>query len=84
MLAIHNAKLKAQEIACLVHQAVGRPTVIREEEVKEWEGGCDDNMDNLNPTSIQQRISSKTVSVSCKVFVSFDLKPKAKTKHVAE
>ncbi|XP_064595138.1 interleukin-1 receptor-associated kinase 1-binding protein 1-like [Liolophura sinensis] len=83
VLAIHNAKQKAQEIACLVHQAVGRPTVIQEEEVKEWEGGSDD-IDNLNSTSIQQRISSKTVSVSCKVFVSFDLKPKVKTKYVNE
>ncbi|KAK3580271.1 hypothetical protein CHS0354_023509 [Potamilus streckersoni] len=80
LLAIHNAKQKAQEMARFVNLAVGRPVSIQEEESKEWEGPSDSTADvDANP-SIQQRISQNTVTVACRVSASFELKPKVKTK----
>lgn len=67
-------------MAKFVHQAVGRPISIQEEESKEWEGQIEGISDiETNPT-IQQRISQATVTVSCKVNVTFELKAKVKTK----
>lgn len=80
LLAVHNAKQKAQEMARFVHQAVGHPICIQEEETKEWEGQVEGVADlNARPT-IQQRITQATVTVSCRVNVIFELKQKVKTK----
>ncbi|KAL4233307.1 hypothetical protein ACF0H5_007990 [Mactra antiquata] len=69
LLAVHNAKQKAQEMAKFVHQAVGRPVSIQEEESKEWEGQIEGISEiETNPT-IQQRISQATVTVSCRIIL---------------
>lgn len=80
LLAIHNAKQKAQEMARLVHQAVGRPLSIREEETKEWLGSNDTQEDIESIKSVQQRVSNSTVTISSKVSVCYELKPKVKKK----
>lgn len=80
LLAIHNAKEKAQEMARFVHQAVGKPITIQEEESKEWEGQVEGVSDLETRPTIQQRMSQATVTVSCRVNVTFELKPKVKTK----
>ncbi|XP_060069678.1 interleukin-1 receptor-associated kinase 1-binding protein 1-like [Ylistrum balloti] len=82
LLAIHNAKLKAQEMAKFVHQNVGQPISIAEEETKEWQGSQDTPTDIENTKTVQQRLTDSTVTVSCKVSVRFELKPKVKTKAV--
>lgn len=80
LLAIHNAKQKANEMAKFVHQAVGKPITIQEEESKEWEGQIEGVADVDTRPTVQQRISQATVTVSCRVNVTFELKPKVKTK----
>lgn len=80
LLAIHNAKQKAQEMARLVHQAVGRPLSIREEETKEWLGSNDTQEDIESIKSVQQRVANSTVTISSKVSVCYELKPKVKKK----
>ena len=80
LLAVHNAKQKAQEMAGFVHQAVGKPISIQEEESKEWEGQVEGGADLEPRPTIQQRMSQATVTVSCRVNVTFELKPKVKTK----
>lgn len=80
LLAVHNAKQKAQEMAKFVHQAVGKPISIQEEESKEWEGQIEGVTDVDTQPTVQQRISQATVTVSCRVNVTFELKPKVKTK----
>ena len=80
LLAVHNAKQKAQEMARFVHLAVGKPISMQEEESKEWEGQIEGVTDMEATPTIQQRISQATVTVSCKVNVNFELKPKVKTK----
>lgn len=80
LLAVHNAKQKAQEMAGFVHQAVGKPITIQEEESKEWEGQVEGGTDMEPRPTIQQRMSQATVTVSCRVNVTFELKPKVKTK----
>lgn len=80
LLAIHNAKEKAQEMARFVHLAVGKPASIQEEESKEWEGQVEGAFDLETRPTIQQRISQATVTVSCRVNVTFELKPKVRTK----
>lgn len=80
LLAIHNAKQKAQEMARLVHQAVGRPLSIKEEETKEWLGSNDTQEDIESIKSVQQRVANSTVTISSKVSVCYELKPKVKKK----
>ncbi|KAH3729708.1 interleukin-1 receptor-associated kinase 1-binding protein 1-like [Dreissena polymorpha] len=81
LLAVHNAKQKAQEMATFVHQAVGKPISIQEEESKEWEGQVEGVADLETRPSMQQAIASATVTVSCRVNVTFELKGKVKTKN---
>ncbi|CAG2209541.1 Interleukin-1 receptor-associated kinase 1-binding protein 1 [Mytilus edulis] len=64
LLAIHNAKQKAQEMARLVHQAVGRPLSVREEENKEWNGSNETLEDIESVKSVQQRVENATISIS--------------------
>lgn len=80
LLAIHNAKLKAQEMAKFVHQCVGHPISIAEEETKEWHGSQETPTDIDNTRTVQQRLTDSTITVSCKVSVRFELKPKVKSK----
>ncbi|WAR07815.1 IKBP1-like protein [Mya arenaria] len=81
LLSIHNAKQKAQEMAKFVHQAVGKPICIQEEENREWEGQIEGVSDIENRPTLQQSIAMATVTVSCRVAVTFELKPKVKTKN---
>lgn len=83
LLAIHNAKQKAQEMARLVHQAVGRPLSVREEENKEWNGSNETLEDIESVKSVQQRVENATISISSKVFVTYELKPKIKKKTIS-
>ncbi|KAK3780032.1 hypothetical protein RRG08_029725 [Elysia crispata] len=80
MLAIHNARQKALEMAKILHLSIG--SVLKVQEIgitesqdtsKEDEGLLDTN------DSIHQRIKEATISVSSKVNVCFQLKP-AKSK----
>lgn len=83
LLAIHNAKQKAQEMARLVHQAVGRPLSVREEETKEWSGTNETLEDVESIKTVQQRIANSTISISSKVSVTYELKPKLKKKTIS-
>ncbi|XP_007906614.1 interleukin-1 receptor-associated kinase 1-binding protein 1 homolog [Callorhinchus milii] len=82
LTAVANARCKAQEVCRLLGQSLGRPLVIREEEVKESEGLASESasvVSSRSPT-IQQQISNASVTVNSKVFVSFELKSKDKLK----
>ncbi|XP_067674315.1 interleukin-1 receptor-associated kinase 1-binding protein 1-like [Haliotis asinina] len=78
LVAIHNAKQKAQEMARFVHLSVGRPVYIMEEDSQEIEGHTDTNSDSVTMTTIQERISNATITVRSRVSASFELKPKVK------
>lgn len=80
VLAIHNAKQKAQEMAKFVHQTVGRPLSIQEEESKEWSGQIEFGDDIESSKTLQQRLSQATITITSKVSVCFELKAKVKTK----
>ncbi|KAK6170224.1 hypothetical protein SNE40_018670 [Patella caerulea] len=73
LLAIHNAKLKAQEMAKLVHMEVGRTISIQEEETNENYPSSS----NISP-SVHQRKIDAVLTVSSKVSVQFELKKKNK------
>ncbi|CAG5122955.1 unnamed protein product [Candidula unifasciata] len=79
MLAIHNARQKALEMANILHLAVGPAHQVQEIEATETQGISDHSPEepDLNP-SIQQRIADSTVSAFSKVSVCFMLKPKSK------
>ncbi|XP_043929565.1 interleukin-1 receptor-associated kinase 1-binding protein 1 [Protopterus annectens] len=83
LAAVASARNKAQEVCRAVGQSLGKPLVIKEEEMKEWEGLTDDlavsNNHSDTPT-MQQKIKNATISVSCKVFASFEIKTKEKSK----
>ncbi|KAK3098939.1 hypothetical protein FSP39_024481 [Pinctada imbricata] len=78
LLAIHNAKQKAQEMAKFVHQAVGRPISVQEQDSQEWQGPTEIMEDPEKVPSLQQKLSLSTVTVRSKVAVTFELKPKVK------
>ncbi|XP_076128745.1 interleukin-1 receptor-associated kinase 1-binding protein 1 homolog [Alosa pseudoharengus] len=67
--AVENARLKASEVCCTLGQGLGRPLLVREEESREW--SCGDT-----PLTLQQRAGLIALSVSSRVFVSFELRPK--------
>ena len=67
-------------MAGFVHQAVGKPISIQEEESKEWEGQIEGVTDIDTRPTIQQRMSQATVTVSCRVNATFELKPKVRSK----
>ncbi|XP_029452875.1 interleukin-1 receptor-associated kinase 1-binding protein 1 [Rhinatrema bivittatum] len=75
--AVGNAQRKAQEICRLVGQALGKPLLIREEELKEWE--CSTENQPYSST-VQQKIKNATIFASSKVFVNFEIKGKEKNK----
>ncbi|KAL5009820.1 hypothetical protein ScPMuIL_012125 [Solemya velum] len=80
MLAISNCKQKAQDMARFVYLTIGKPLRISEDEWKEWEGVGDPSEGPTSTDSIHQKLQHATYNVSCKVSVSFELKPKVKTK----
>lgn len=78
LLAIHNAKQKAQEMARFVNQSVGRPISIKEQENKEWQGTEESAEEFLTPRTLQQKLNDASVTVSSKISITFELKPKVK------
>ncbi|KAL2082424.1 hypothetical protein ACEWY4_022242 [Coilia grayii] len=68
--AVENARLKASEMCCILGQGLGRPLLVREEESREWSGGGD------TPLMLQQRAGLITLTVSSRMFVTFELRHK--------
>jgi len=81
MLAIHNARQKAIEMAKVVHMSVGAPMQVEEQDFTEMTGSptCDQEEALLSP-SVRQKVDDATVRMSSKVSVCFQLKPKQKHK----
>ena len=77
LVAIHNAKQKAQEMARFVHMSIGRAVYVEEQESREWEGD-QENTELEKSTSVQQQIANATVTVSSRVKAAFELRPKIK------
>ncbi|XP_045150259.1 interleukin-1 receptor-associated kinase 1-binding protein 1 [Echinops telfairi] len=82
LVAVENARRKAQEVCTLVGQSIGKPLLIKEEETKEWEGQIDDHQSSRLSSSltVQQKIKSATIHAASKVFVTFEVKGKEKKK----
>ncbi|KAK7108380.1 interleukin-1 receptor-associated kinase 1-binding protein 1-like [Littorina saxatilis] len=81
LLAIHNAKEKAKEMARFVHLIVGRPMNISETETKEWETGqSEEATDPDQFLAIQNKLESATVNIRSQVTMCFELKSKGKMK----
>uniref|UniRef100_A0A8C4MTQ5 Interleukin-1 receptor-associated kinase 1-binding protein 1 n=1 Tax=Equus asinus TaxID=9793 RepID=A0A8C4MTQ5_EQUAS len=82
LVAVENAWRKAQEVCHLVGQTLGKPLLIKEEETKEWEGQTDDHQSSSlsSASSVQQKIKSATLYAASKVFITFEVKGKEKTK----
>ncbi|XP_055965894.1 interleukin-1 receptor-associated kinase 1-binding protein 1 [Sorex fumeus] len=80
LVAVENARRKAQEVCTLVGQTLGKPLLIKEEEVKEWEGQIDDHPSSRPSSSLtlQQKIKSATIHAASKVFITFEVKGKEK------
>ncbi|KAI8735413.1 interleukin-1 receptor-associated kinase 1-binding protein 1 [Biomphalaria glabrata] len=80
MLAIHNARQKALEMARVLHHSVGSALQVHELESQETQGTARDAEDESDlSTSIQQKIADATVVLKSKVSVCFQLasaKPK--------
>ncbi|CAO2634158.1 Interleukin-1 receptor-associated kinase 1-binding protein 1 [Lemmus lemmus] len=82
LVAVENAWRKAQEVCDLVGQTLGKPLLIKEDEIKEWEGQIDDHQISRLPGSltVQQKIKSATMHATSKVFITFEVKGKEKKK----
>ncbi|CAM4677727.1 hypothetical protein PO909_014143 [Leuciscus waleckii] len=72
--AVDNARLKASEACGILGQALGRPLLVREEESREWTSGQHEVTGS--PLTLHQRTGLTLVSVSSRVFVTFELRPK--------
>ncbi|XP_037750284.1 interleukin-1 receptor-associated kinase 1-binding protein 1 [Chelonia mydas] len=82
LAAVGNTRRKAQEVCRLFGQSLGKPLLIREEEMKEWEGQIDSHPSNSSDTlTVQQRIQSATIYASSKVFAIFEIKGREKRKN---
>ncbi|XP_007168038.2 interleukin-1 receptor-associated kinase 1-binding protein 1 [Balaenoptera acutorostrata] len=83
LVAVENAWRKAQEVCNLVGQTLGKPLLIKEEEMKEWEGQIDDHQSSRLSSSltVQQKIKSATIHAACKVFITFEVKGREKKKN---
>ncbi|XP_061479170.1 interleukin-1 receptor-associated kinase 1-binding protein 1 [Rhineura floridana] len=84
LAAVGSARQKAQEVCQLFGQPLGKPLLIREEEVKEWEGHHENHLAN-SPDSLglQQRLQSGTIHVSSRIFAVFEIKGEKKKKQAA-
>ncbi|KAL8568829.1 hypothetical protein ACOMHN_035592 [Nucella lapillus] len=81
LMAMHNAKEKAKEMARFVHLIVGRPISISETETKEWETGQSEEASDPDPFSaMQNKLESTTVNIRSQVTMCFELKSKGKAK----
>ncbi|XP_076444954.1 interleukin-1 receptor-associated kinase 1-binding protein 1-like [Babylonia areolata] len=81
LMAIHNAKEKAKELARFVHLIVGRPINISETETKEWETGQpEEATDPDHFLAMQNKMQSSTINIRSQVTMCFELKSKGKTK----
>ncbi|XP_004270146.1 interleukin-1 receptor-associated kinase 1-binding protein 1 [Orcinus orca] len=82
VVAVENAWRKAQEVCNLVGQTLGKPLLIKEEEMKEWEGQIDDHQSSRlsGSLTVQQKIKSATIHAASKVFVTFEVKGREKKK----
>ncbi|XP_045700087.1 interleukin-1 receptor-associated kinase 1-binding protein 1 isoform X1 [Phyllostomus hastatus] len=82
LVAVENAWRKAQEVCNLVGQTLGKPLLIKEEEMKEWEDQIDDHQSSRLSSSltVQQKIKSATIHTASKVFITFEVKGKEKKK----
>ncbi|XP_032729089.1 interleukin-1 receptor-associated kinase 1-binding protein 1 isoform X3 [Lontra canadensis] len=80
LVAVENARRKAQEVCNVVGQTLGKPLLIKEEETKEWEGQIDDLQSSRlsGSLTIQQKIKSATIHAASKVFITFEVKGKEK------
>ncbi|KAM9060129.1 interleukin-1 receptor-associated kinase 1-binding protein 1 [Megaptera novaeangliae] len=83
LVAVENAWRKAQEVCNLVGQTLGKPLLIKEEEMKEWEVQIDDHQSSRLSSSltVQQKIKSATIHAACKVFITFEVKGREKKKN---
>ncbi|XP_058938973.1 interleukin-1 receptor-associated kinase 1-binding protein 1 isoform X1 [Kogia breviceps] len=83
VVAVENAWRKAQEVCNLVGQTLGKPLLIKEEEMKEWEGQTDDHHSSRLSSSltVQQKIKSATIHAASKVFITFEVKGRDKKKN---
>ncbi|KAL4661023.1 interleukin-1 receptor-associated kinase 1-binding protein 1 [Arapaima gigas] len=75
--AVASAQHKARDVCRLLGQSLGRPLLVVEEESREWSEG-DSGEDSGGDTTLQQRLRQATVTVSSRVSVSFQIRPKNK------
>ncbi|XP_026520920.1 interleukin-1 receptor-associated kinase 1-binding protein 1 isoform X1 [Notechis scutatus] len=79
--AVRSAQQKAQEVCQLFGHSVGKPLLIKEEEVKESEGHLEDHTDNSPDLfSFQQKLQSATIHISSRVFAIFEIKGEKRKK----
>ncbi|XP_062981866.1 interleukin-1 receptor-associated kinase 1-binding protein 1 [Elgaria multicarinata webbii] len=84
LAAVGSARQKAQEVCQLFGQSLGKPLLIREEEVKEWEGHLENHITNCpDSLSLQQRLQNATIYVSSRIFAVFEIKGERKRKKAA-
>ncbi|NWW44324.1 IKBP1 protein, partial [Pedionomus torquatus] len=75
--AVGNTRRKAQEVCRLFGLSLGKPSLIREEETKEWGGHVEARLSNSpDSLTLQERIQNATGYASCKVFAVFEIKGK--------
>ncbi|NWV53003.1 IKBP1 protein, partial [Daphoenositta chrysoptera] len=75
--AVGNTRRKAQEVCRLFGQALGKPLLIKEEEIKEWGGHIDSHLSHsADSQTLQERIQNATAYVSCRVYAVFEIKGK--------
>ncbi|XP_030643166.1 interleukin-1 receptor-associated kinase 1-binding protein 1 homolog [Chanos chanos] len=76
--AVESARLKASEVCGMLGQSLGRPLLVREEESREW--GCGQQECVEAPPPLQDRVKRTLVSASSRVFVTFELQPKVRSR----
>ncbi|NXF04912.1 IKBP1 protein, partial [Smithornis capensis] len=75
--AVGNTRRKAQEVCRLFAQSLGKPLLIKEEEIKEWGGHIDSYLSHSPEClTLQERIQNATAYASCRVFAVFEIKGK--------
>lgn len=80
LVALHNAKVKAVEMARSLNQTLGRARQIQEESTEEYTGSMADltHEHGNNDGTFQELLKLATVTVVTKICVSFELKGKTK------
>ncbi|XP_053499819.1 interleukin-1 receptor-associated kinase 1-binding protein 1 homolog [Ictalurus furcatus] len=76
--AVENARLKAQEVCNMLGQALGRPLSVREEESREWRSGQQEGV--TRTLTLQEKVGQMSITASSHVFVTFELRPKDRTR----